>query len=153
MNIYRQVNAYKAAAVTTATPGQLLIMLYDGAIKFLRIAIKGFEHTDPLEYNLTIHNNVVKAQAIVRELRGALMPREGMELSELANTLLALYDYFDRRLQEGNMKKNRVAVQEVLDRLCELRGAWGDSFDKENAKKSSSTQSAGDNTPRLSVMG
>ena len=73
MSTYRQAHAYKAAAVTTATPGSLLLMLYDGALKFMRIADKAFDEEDPLAYNQTIHNNLIKAQNIVRELRSALI--------------------------------------------------------------------------------
>ncbi len=155
MNIQRHVNAYKAAAVTTATPTALLLMLYDGAIKFLNIADKAFDATDPLEYNQTIHNNIVKAQAILRELRSALMPHDGAELTQLASTLLSLYDYFDRRLQEANVRKKREALKEVLTRLSELRSAWGESFSRQNAAKPAGYVSApaGSTAPSLSVMG
>lgn len=161
MSTYRQASAYKAAAVTTATPGSLLLMLYDGALKFMRIADKAFEEEDPLAYNQTIHNNLIKAQNIVRELRSALIGGDDQERIDLVNNLIALYDYFDRRLQEANVKKDREIVQEVITRMSELRGAWDESFEKEklnqttgNGQPAPGTQKpAGGDAPRLSLMG
>lgn len=161
MSTYRQANAYKAAAVTTATPGSLLLMLYDGAIKFMNIAERAFDEEDPLTYNQTIHNNLIKAQNIVRELRSALIGGDDdEERIELVNNLIALYDYFDRRLQEANVKKDREIVKEVIARMSELRGAWDESFEKEKldqatqGKPVTGTQKpAGDESSRLSLMG
>ena len=97
MSTYRQANTYKAAAVNTATPGSLLLMLYDGAIKFMHIADKAFDEEDPLVHNQTIHNNLLKAQAIVRELRAALIAGDDKDRVDWGNNLIALYAYFDRR--------------------------------------------------------
>lgn len=126
--------AYQSGAVFTASPAQLVLMLFEGAIKFLNIAVEGFKHQDPLEFNLTIHQNVQKAQAIIRELRACLDPEKGREF---ADRMTALYDYFDRRLQEGNMKKNSEPLLEVVRHLEVLRDAW-----KEMMQKQSSTAAA-----------
>ena len=155
MSALRQAQTYKSAAVNTATPSSLLLMLYDGAIKFMRIADKAFEYEDPLEFNQTIHNNLIKAQNIVRELRGALISRGEGEDGDLVNNLIALYDYFDRRLQEANFKKNREIVREIIDRMSELRGAWAEAYTKENQTKDSSIKppTSDDGGSRLSLMG
>ena len=153
MNAFRQAHAYKAAAVTTATPQNLLLMLYDGAIKFLRIAHKAFEAEDPLEFNQAIHNNLIKAQNIVRELRSALIAADDSDRTDLVNNLIALYDYFDRRLQEANVKKNREIVEEVVAHLTELREAWGESYAKQKEKLANGRQDAAGDTPRLSLVG
>ena len=155
MSALRQAQTYKSAAVNTATPNSLLLMLYDGAIKFMRIADKAFECEDPLEFNQTIHNNLVKAQNIVRELRGALISNGEGEEGDLVNNLIALYDYFDRRLQEANIKKNREIVGEIITRMSELREAWAEAHTKENQNKDSSIKpSTSDNDgSRLSLMG
>ncbi|MBR91109.1 MAG: flagellar export chaperone FliS [Verrucomicrobiales bacterium] len=155
MSALRHAHTYKAAAVHTATPGSLLLMLYDGAIKFMHIADKAFDCEDPLEYNQTIHNNLVKSQNIVRELRSALISKGEGEGQDLVNNLIALYDYFDRRLQEANVKKKREIVHEVIERMTDLRSAWAESYAKENEHKESSLQPK---TPenggsRLSMMG
>ena len=155
MSALRQAQTYKSAAVNTATPNSLLLMLYDGAIKFMRIADKAFECEDPLGFNQTIHNNLVKAQNIVRELRGALISNGEGEEGDLVNNLIALYDYFDRRLQEANIKKNREIVGEIITRMSELREAWAEAHTKENQNKDSSIKpSTSDNDgSRLSLMG
>jgi len=155
MSALRQAQTYKSAAVNTATPNSLLLMLYDGAIKFMRIADKAFECEDPLEFNQTIHNNLVKAQNIVRELRGALISNGEGEEGDLVNNLIALYDYFDRRLQEANIKKNREIVGEIITRMSELREAWAEAHTKENQNKDSSIKppTSDNDGSRLSLMG
>ena len=57
-------------------------MMYDGAIRFLGAAIRAFEHEDPLDFNLNIHENITKTQAIVRELNHALDLENGGELAQ-----------------------------------------------------------------------
>jgi flagellar protein FliS len=121
--------AYQANAVFTASPAQLVLMLFDGAIKFLHIALEGFKHTDPLEFNLSVHQNTQKAQAIIRELKACLDPDKGPEFSD---KMSALYDYFDRRLQQGNLKKEREPLEEVSRHLYVLRDAWREMIDKQN---------------------
>jgi len=155
MSALRQAQTYKSAAVNTATPNSLLLMLYDGAIKFMRIVDKAFECEDPLEFNQTIHNNLVKAQNIVRELRGALISNGEGEEGDLVNNLIALYDYFDRRLQEANIKKNREIVGEIITRMSELREAWAEAHTKENQNKDSSIKppTSDNDGSRLSLMG
>ncbi len=61
-------------------------MLYDGAIRFLERALEGFQHDDPLEFNLTINNNILRAREIINELNNSLDLAQG---GELAATLRA----------------------------------------------------------------
>jgi len=112
---------YRQVATLTASPGQLVLNLYDGAIRFLDQALQGFHQSDPLQFNLTIHNNVKRAQAILRSLDNALNMQAGGKLSF---TLRELYGYFDKRLQESNLTKQEEGIQEVISRLTELREAW-----------------------------
>ncbi len=105
----------------TAPPGQLVLMLYEGAIRFLEQALTGFTKDDPVEFNETISNNVVRAQEIIRELDRSLNLHAG---GELAQQLRRLYDYFDRRLMESNMKKEDEGIREVISRISTLRTAW-----------------------------
>jgi flagellar secretion chaperone FliS len=119
-----QVNvaqSYRRIATETASPAQRVAMLYDGAIKFLERALLGFQNDDPLQFNLTIHNNIQRAQAIIRELNGCLDMEAGGELSA---TLRRLYDYFDWRLQESNRLKQPQGIEEVIARITVLRDAW-----------------------------
>jgi len=115
--------SYRQVATQTASPGQLNLMLFDGAIRFLEQARRGFIIEDPLEFNLTINNNVLRAQAIIRELNASLNLKEG---GELATTLRRLYDYFDWRLQQSNMQKQEDGILEVIKRLTVLRDAWAE---------------------------
>jgi len=114
-------NSYRQIATQTAPPGQLVLMLYDGAIRFLERALTGFAFTDPGERNATVNNNLQRAADIVRELNCCLNTDAG---GQLARTLRGLYDYMERRLLESNFKKNRAGVDEVVIHLKELRNAW-----------------------------
>lgn len=113
--------SYRQVATQTASPGQLVLMLYDGAIRFLERARQGFQFEDPLEFNQTINNNLLRAQAIINELNLALDLEQG---GKLAHTLRALYLYMDRRLQEANQHKQEQGILEVLRHLTALREAW-----------------------------
>lgn len=131
----RKFDTYRTTAVQTATPGNLLLMLYDGANRFLSTAIDAFKQEDPLKFNLVIHQNITKAQAIICELQRALRP-EGA--GDLGTNLAQLYDYFNRRLQEANVKKDKGMIEEVRSRMSDLRDAWAQSYAKmlqENAPK------------------
>lgn len=64
--------SYRQVATKTATPGQLVLMLFDGALRFLDKALVGFDLDDPLDSNLAINNNILKAQEILRELNMSL---------------------------------------------------------------------------------
>jgi flagellar protein FliS len=96
-------------------------MLYDGALRALERALSGFTIDDPGEANTIIHNNLQRAQEIIRELNYALNMEQG---GECAVTLNRLYDYFDRKIWESNIRKRRDGVDEVIRHLTELRNAW-----------------------------
>jgi flagellar protein FliS len=113
--------AYRQVATQTAPPGQLVLMLYDGAIRFSERALTGFDSTDPGDRNQTINNNLNRAMDIVRELNVCLDTEAG---GKLAGTLRDLYSYMERRLLESNLKKHRAGVDEVITHLKELRDAW-----------------------------
>jgi flagellar protein FliS len=114
-------NSYRRIATQTAPPGQLVLMLYDGAIRFSERALTGFAFTDLCERNVTINNNLQRAVEIVRELNCCLNTDAG---GQLAQTLRDLYDYMERRLLASNFNKNRAGVDEVIVHLKELRNAW-----------------------------
>lgn len=98
-----------------------MVMLYDGAISFLERALAAFEYDDPLEFNSTISNNILRAQSIVTELSSSLDFERG---GDIATTLRRLYDYMDRRLTESNLRKSREGILEVVKHLTVLRDAW-----------------------------
>ena len=113
--------SYQQVATQTAPPGQLVLMLYEGAARFLERAMAGFDLDDPAESNQTISNNILRTQDIIFELNVTLNIEQG---GELAMTLRKLYDYMDRRLMEANLKKDKATVKEVHRRLAVLRDAW-----------------------------
>ncbi len=113
--------SYRQVATQTASPGNLVLMLFEGAIGFLEKSLVGFGHEDPLEFNLVVNNNVLRAQAIINELNHSLNLRDG---GEIAIHLRRLYLYMDRRLQEGNVAKDKAAIVEVAERLRVLRDTW-----------------------------
>lgn len=121
MNVALLCNSYRQVATQTASPGQLVVMLYEGAINFLERAMTGFEKDDPAEVNITIHNNVTRALDIIGELRSSLNMAEG---GEFAATMRQLYDYMDDRLMDSNLHKDSAGIQDVLKRLAVLRDAW-----------------------------
>jgi flagellar secretion chaperone FliS len=119
--------SYRKVATQTASPGQLVLMLYEGAISFLEKGLTGFEHTDPLEFNQTISNNVLRAQAIIFEMNSRLDMKQG---GEIADNFRRLYNYFYRRLQEANVKKQKAPIVEVIMRLRELRDSWAEMLQR-----------------------
>ncbi len=92
------LDQYKETQVATANQGKLIVMLYDGAIKFLNIAI---ENMEPKTYDIA-NNNILKAADIVTELLVSLNMDEGGEVSQ---NLFNLYMYFKKRLLEANIQK------------------------------------------------
>lgn len=124
--------SYRKISAETASPGQLVLMLYDGAIGFLEKSLTGFEYKDPLKFNLTINNNVQRAQSIILEMNGRLDMKRG---AEVAQNFRRLYNYFYRRLSEANMKKKKPPIEEVLKHLRELRDSWSEMLHRGQAEK------------------
>jgi flagellar secretion chaperone FliS len=121
MNAANTFNSYRRIATQTAPPGQLILMLFDGALRSLERALAGFEYQEPGKRNETIHNNLRRATDIIRHLKYSLNLKAG---GKLAETLRGLYEYFDSRLTESNLRKQRDGVDEVIRHLKELRDAW-----------------------------
>jgi flagellar secretion chaperone FliS len=115
------LRSYQKIATQTASPGLLILQLYDGAIRFLERALGGFQHRDPLDFNVTINNNIIRAQEIINHLNDSLDLDRG---GELAITLRRLYDYLHRRLNQSNVHKSPEGIRETLTHLTELRDAW-----------------------------
>lgn len=115
--------SYRQVATQTASPGQLVLLLYDGIIRFLEQARLGFAKDDPKEFNETINNNIQRAQAVIQEMNQSLNMTEG---GEFASRMRGLYDYFDRILHESNMTKTEDGIKTVLKHVGVLRDAWAE---------------------------
>lgn len=122
---------YRANSVLTASPGQLVLMLYDGALKALAITRDAFSQPadDPKRIE-TINTQLLKAQAIITELQNGLNHEAG---GEFANTMHRLYDYHNRRLFEANLRKQVEPVIEVERLVRELRDAWAQMLTQQSA--------------------
>jgi flagellar protein FliS len=121
--------SYRQITTLTAPPGQLTLMLYEGALRSLQRALPGFTYTDPAEANMTIHNNLISAQKIIQALNGALNMEQG---GEFAATMRRLYHYFVRRIRESNLRKQPAGVEEVIVHLTVLRDAWATMLERQN---------------------
>ncbi|RXK52998.1 flagellar export chaperone FliS [Oleiharenicola lentus] len=115
---------YRANSILTASPGQLVLLLFDAALNSLAIARKACDEsvTDPRKLEV-VHSQLVKAQKIIAELQGTLNLEAG---GEFARTMYRLYDYYDRRLLEANLKKESAPIAEVERLLGEVRNAWSE---------------------------
>lgn len=114
---------YKVAQYSTASPEQLLLMLYDGAIKFARQAKKEME-----EKNIEGANNKLKrTEDIINELMVSLDMDHG---GEIARNLYNLYDYMNRRLIQANIRKDPSLVDEVINLLNSLKKSWEEAIGK-----------------------
>lgn len=121
MPVVNPWKSYRRIATQTAPPGQLILMLFDGALLSLDRALLGFDCQDIGQRNAAIHNNLRRAVDIIRELNCSLDLEAG---GQLATTLRNLYSYFERRLLESNLKKSRQGIDEVLPMVQQLRDAW-----------------------------
>ena len=111
-NAYAQ---YSNSKILTASPAELNLMLYEGAIKFCNIAIIGIEQNNIQK----THDNIIKTQRIVEEFQITLNRDY-----TVAKDFDAVYTYLIKRLREANFKKDKVILEEVLGHLRTMRDTW-----------------------------
>lgn len=114
--------------INTANPGKLLLMLYQGALKFAKLAVKNIESNE-IEAS---HKNIVKVQNIVLELKTTLNKEKG---GELAVQLESLYDFIYQQLLQANLKKERKYLEDVIPLLEELYLAYKEIISKESSSQ------------------
>ena len=114
MNGYQ---TYRQTQAQTAAPGELVLMLYRGAARFIATAIEGIEANDVQ----TAHNFLLKAQACITELLDSLDVERG---GEIGRNLVRVYEYMNFRLVDANLHKNAEPAREVERLLRELLPAW-----------------------------
>lgn len=107
--------AYANNKITTASPAELTLMLYEGAIKFCNIAITAIEEKDISK----AHNNIIKVQNIIEEFQATLNHKY-----PVAKDFDNVYSYLMQRLIEANIKKDAEILQEVLGHLRTMRDTW-----------------------------
>lgn len=109
------INAYQRNAIMTASPAELTLMLYEGAIKFCNIAIIGIEQNDIEK----VHINLKKAQDIISEFRITLDHKY-----PVWEDFDRVYDYIYRRLVEANISKDKEIIEDALKYIREMRDTW-----------------------------
>ncbi|MCK8816024.1 flagellar export chaperone FliS [Natroniella sulfidigena] len=123
MNYSNAQQQYKKNNVQTASPGKLLIMLYQGAIKFLNRTEVFMEKEDYEQVN----NHLIRVQDIITELRCTLDKEVG---GEFAENLDALYEYMYHLLVQANKDKDLEPIHQVKEYLKELLEAWQEANKK-----------------------
>lgn len=108
---------YRGVQLNTASPAQLVVMLYDGLLRFVGEADEAFGRDDRARAG----ERIGKAIAIVDELAATLDPTHAPELVE---NLLGLYGFCKKRLFEANIGRDRKALVDVVNSLTPLRDAW-----------------------------
>lgn len=115
MALLNGYNQYANSKLMTASPAQLTLMLYDGAIKFCNIAIVGIEQKDITK----AHVNIRKVERIIEEFRASLDFKYPVA-QEFENVYKYIYD----RLVEANITKDKEILEEVLKHLRTMRDTW-----------------------------
>jgi len=119
-------STYKETRINTAGQGQLIVMLYDEAIKQLSTAIdlinKNQTEKDPGKIE-RIGKAVMKTEEIITELMVSLDFEQGGEISK---NLFSLYTWFNRELLESNIAQDAGRIKEVQRMLSDLRNTWND---------------------------
>lgn len=108
-------SAYQSNKINTATPAELTLMLYDGAVKFCNIALLGIEEKDLSKAN----NNIIKAEKIILYLQSTLEFKY-----EVAKDFDNVYSYLYSRLIQANIRKDEEILKEVLVHLRDMRDTW-----------------------------
>lgn len=118
--MYGGVNGYEKyleTAVETASPARLIVMLYDGALRFVNEAIHAIQARNYEHQNYAFQ----RAQRILAELISSLDFEKG---GEIAENLFRLYTYMYNQLVEANLQDSIERAQHVIQLLSELREAW-----------------------------
>lgn len=139
-------DTYRRTTVSTASQGQLVVLLYEGAVKRLTAAADLFDEKGMVAaHNIEqLNDNLQKAQAIITELEVSLDMEAG---GEIAHNLMALYVYFNSELMSANINRDKGRIDFVLKMMSELLESW-----RKAAASTANTYSAGA-TPALNIKG
>jgi len=133
--IYSKAQEYKKTRILTASKGELIKMLYDGAINFLYSAIDAINEKRYDKANVLL----IRVQRILTELMLGLDRKVG----KLAENLFSLYDYMHYSLVNANINKDTNKIHEVIEMFKTLSEAWGQALEKEKAKAMSPYKNGG----------
>jgi flagellar protein FliS len=110
---------YHTTQAMTASPGELTLMLYNGAIRFLKLAKQAMESQNVQE----THNSLCRVHDILHELMATLKPEY-----PISKQLMSLYEFMVRHLLQASLKKDPSMVQEVVELLEDLRNTWSEAI-------------------------
>lgn len=111
----RALNKYKENSITSATPEELTMMLYNGSLKFMNIGKDAIEKNDFQRKN----DALLRAQQIVTELQASL----NMDY-EISEEMDALYRFINEKLMEANINKSTKEIDEAMEIMMGMRDAW-----------------------------
>ncbi len=117
MNTPAGYQQYEKSKILTASPAELTLMLYEGAIKFANIAVMAIDKGDVEK----AHNNIRKVERIIEEFQATLNHKY-----PVAKDFDEVYKYLQQRLLEANIKKDKEIMEEVLRHLRTMRDTWKD---------------------------
>jgi len=130
---------YEKNDISTSNPLKIILMLYDGAIKFLRKSIEFAEDGDIKNRNIYAN----KAREIIVEFNNSLNVKVG---GEIATKLRSLYFFMDRQLMESNWHNDVQGLNDVINLLSSLREGWQDVYNQKiniELQNATDQQSAG----------
>ncbi|KXZ17281.1 flagellar protein FliS [Bacillus nakamurai] len=122
MAINNPFAAYQQTSVYTAAPEELTLMLYNGCLRFIKLAKQAMKQKNPEAKN----ENIVKAQNIIQEL--SLTLNREIEISE---QMSSIYDYIRRRLIEANVQNNEGFLDEAEKLVTDFRDTWKQAMQTE----------------------
>ena len=130
------ISSYKETRVKTASQGQLIIMLYEEAVKSLDrglelLALDAGGKQNPANIE-KISKSILKTQEIITELTVSLDFEQG---GEIAKNLFSLYTWFNRELLEANISHDIRRITAVRNQLSELKSAWAEIVAKNGTEK------------------
>lgn len=112
---YEALNTYKQNTVLTATPEELILMLYEGAIKFMKIAKYSIENRDMER----AHSSLIRAQDIILELNYSLDMNY-----EISKDFRSLYNFIHEKLVDANINKDIKSIDDALEITNEMKDTW-----------------------------
>ena len=137
MNPY--ISQYQNNQITSASPEQILLMLYDGAIRFLKLAKNGINDND-----MAVKGKYLgKALAIIAEFQNSLDHEIG---GQIASDLDALYAYMLKELSTANVNNDKAPIDVVLDMLSGLRDTWAQAIEINNGQKNGQREDSDSST-------
>ena len=132
---------YRHNEIATSSQGKLIIMMYEGALKFVNLAIEGVDNKDLSKKGSYIN----KAHDIINELSLALNLKKG---GEVAQKLESLYQFILHQLTLANIKSDRKALESILNVLIPLLEAWTELFTKASPDTRDTPKNLDDNPPK-----